>query len=538
MAMKRRSSLWIPVLVLVFAMLGGLLGPEFSDVAAASREDDIRASLRTFSNIYSLVEENFADKVAADKAIYRGAIPGMLRTLDPHSSFFDPRDFQLLREDQRGHYYGVGMTVAPTTSGNRTMVIAPFPDSPAAKAGIRPGDVILHVNDKSTENLRTDEVADLLKGPKGTQVQVTVGRQGAPAPLAFNITRAEISRKSVQDAFWLKPGILYLNIEQFNENTSAEVEENFKRLGEKNVKGLVLDLRNNPGGLLNEGVAVADRFLQKNQTIVSHRGRATPEKPYVARTGNNGRNYPVVVLVNRYSASAAEIVAGAIQDHDRGLVFGENTFGKGLVQTVYPLTENTGLALTTAKYYTPSGRLIQRDYSNQSFFDYYYRQNLEEKNPLDVKMTDSGRTVYGGGGIAPDIKFESPKGNRFQSRLIRNYAFLNFTAQFFATRDRGEVSKEWVPTEEVLAEFRNYLRQQKIEYAEADFTANLDWIKQQLRREVFISAFSIEDSRRMSVETDPIVEAAIEALPQAKELLENAKKMIVQRMGETNRTRE
>jgi carboxyl-terminal processing protease len=538
MVSRRRSYLSIPLFILLCSSLGGVFGPEFSDAAAATKEDDIRASLRTISTIYSLVEDNFADKVNADKAIYRGAIPGMLRTLDPHSSFFDPRDFQLLREEQRGHYYGVGMTVAPTPSGNRTMVIAPFPDSPAYRAGIRPGDVILTVNDKSTENLRTDEVADLLKGPKGTQVQVTVGRQGSPAPLTFNITRAEISRKSVQDAFWLKPGIMYLSIEQFNENTSSEVEENFKRLGEHNVKGLILDLRNNPGGLLNEGVAVADRFLKKNQTIVSHRGRATAEKPYVARHGNNGRQYPIVVLVNRYSASAAEIVAGALQDHDRALVFGENTFGKGLVQTVYPLAENTGLALTTAKYYTPSGRLIQRDYTNMSFFDYYYRQNLEAKNPLDVRMTDAGRTVYGGGGIAPDIKYETPKGNRFQGRLLRSYAFLNFTAQFFATRSRSEITKEWTPTEQVLNEFRDYLRQQKIQFTDADFEANLDWIKQQLRREVFISAFNIEDSRRMSVETDPMVQKAVEHLGDAKELLENAKKMIVQRMGQQDRPRE
>jgi len=533
-----RSFIFVPLLVILCALVGGVIGPEFSDVEAASQEDEIRNSIKTFSSIYSLVEANYAEKVNADKALYRGAIPGMLRTLDPHSSFFDPRDFQILREDQRGHYFGVGMTVAPTPTGNRTMVIAPFPGSPAYKAGIRPGDVILKVNDKSTENLRTDEVADLLKGPKGTQVQVSVARQGSPTPLTFNITRDEIPRKSVQDAFWLKPGIMYLDVEQFNENTSREVEENFKRIGEHSVKGLILDLRDNPGGLLNEGVAVADRFLAKGQTIVSHRGRATPEKPYVARHGNSGFSYPIVVLVNRYSASAAEIVSGALQDHDRGLVFGENTFGKGLVQTVYPLTENTGLALTTAKYYTPSGRLIQRDYQNTSFFDYYYRKNLEAKNPLDVKMTDSGRTVYGGGGIAPDIKYELPKGNRFQSRLVRSYSFLNFTADYFSKNDRQRVTKEWVADDSVVNQFRDYLRKQRVEFTEAEFSENLDWTKQQLRREVFVSVFSIEDSRRMSVETDPMVQKAVDALPQAKELLENAKKMIVQRMGKSSRSNE
>jgi Periplasmic protease len=234
-------------------------------------------------------------------------------------------------------------------------------------------------------------VADLLKGPRGTQVQVVIAREGAEKPISFNIIRDEIPRKSVEDAFFVKPGILYLDIQSFNENTSREMEDNLKRVGENNVKGLILDLRENPGGLLNEGVAVADHFLQKGQTIVSHRGRASADKPYIARHGNGGRDYPIVVLVNRYSASAAEIVAGALQDHDRAWILGDNTFGKGLVQTVYPLSENTGLALTTAHFYTPSGRLIQRDYTNTSFYNYYYRKDVETKNLQDVKMTDSGR---------------------------------------------------------------------------------------------------------------------------------------------------
>ena len=247
--------------------------------------------------------------------------------------------------------------------------------------------------------------------------------------------RDEISRKSVPDAVWLKPGIAYMNIEQFNETTSPELEENLKRLGENNIKGLVLDLRENPGGLLNEGVAVADRFLRKGQAIVSHRGRASQEKTYVARHGNGGHDYPIVVLVNRYSASAAEIVTGALQDHDRAWVLGENTFGKGLVQTVYPLQENTGLALTTAKYYTPSGRLIQRDYAHQSFFDYYNHKDLDSKNMQDVKMTDGGRTVYGGGGISPDEKYVTPKFNPFQVQLLSKFAFFNFSKHYFGAHD-------------------------------------------------------------------------------------------------------
>jgi carboxyl-terminal processing protease len=525
---NRRLLVLAPVIVAMSAIAGGLWdrGGFAVSAAAAASEDDVKASIRTFTRVFDLVEKNAAESISADRAIYKGAVPGMLRTLDPHSNFFDPRDFQVLREDQRGHYFGVGMSVSERD--RKTIVIAPFPGSPAYKAGLRPGDVILQVNDKTTEGLSSAEVADLLKGPKGTPVQIQVGREGHQQPLTFNVVRDEIPRKSVNDAFFVKPGIAYLDIRSFNETTSRDVEENLKRLGERNIKGLILDLRENPGGILNEGVAVAGRFLHPGQTVVSHRGRSSPEKPYVARSGSGVRDYPIVALVDRYSASAAEIVAGALQDHDRGWVIGENTFGKGLVQTVYPLAENTGLALTTAKYYTPSGRLIQRDYATKSFLDYYYRKDLEAKNPDDVKMTDSGRTVYGGGGIAPDEKFGAPQLNRFQRELIRRYTFFNFTAKYFGERE-PKLPKGWEPDSDVMNAFHRFLLDSRVEFTEAEFAEVHDWLKLQVKREFYITAFGVEESRKLTVETDPVVLRAIESLPKAKELLENAKKMIVQR---------
>lgn len=530
MFLKWRAFVLIPILVVVGSILGGLYGPGLPGVSAASAEDDIRSSLRVFSTVYAVVEENFADKVSPDAAIYDGAIPGMLRTLDPHSSFFDPRDFQLLREDQKGQYHGVGMWVVGR--GGKTIVVTPFKGSPAYNAGIHPGDIILEVNDKSTEGLTTTQVADLLKGPKGTKVTVKIERPGRPEPLVFTIIRQEIERKSVTDAFLVKDGIAYLRIEQFNENTSHEMEDAIQKLGEDNFKGLILDLRDNPGGLLNEGVAVADHFLRKGQTIVKHRGRSSPEKPYVARRGNRGREYPIVVLINRYSASAAEIVAGALQDHDRGWILGENTFGKGLVQTVYPLAEDTGLALTTARYYTPSGRLIQRSYENKSFFDYYYRKDLEAKNLEDVKMTDSGRTVYGGGGIAPDEKFTGPKLNEFQKKVLRKYSFFNFTAKYFGTRST-KLPENWVPGDDVINEFHRFLLDNDVQFTEAEFAENNDWVRQQLRREMYITAFGIDDSRRLAIETDPAVLKAIDSMPKAQALLDQVNKMLAQRSSQS-----
>jgi len=526
---KRRLLFVAPLIVAACSVLGGLYAPGVAGASAASSRDDIEASVRSFASVYSAVEQNYAEPLDADKAIYRGAVPGMLRTLDPHSSFFDPRDFQLLREDQRGQYFGVGMKVG--ARNNKTLVMEVFTGMPAYKAGLRPGDVIIAVGDKPTEGLSTSDVADLLKGPRGTTVKVTVARQGNDDPLVFEVMRDAISRKSVPDGYFIRPGIAYVQILQFNETTSRELDEHLRRLGDQNIKGLVLDLRNNPGGLLNEGVAVADRFLQKGQMVVSHRGRASKERRYEAVSGDGGRDYPIVVLVNRYSASAAEIVAGALQDHDRAWILGDNTFGKGLVQTVYPLSENTGLALTTAKYYTPSGRLIQRDYSSTSFFDYYYRKNNETQNKEDVKMTDSGRTVYGGGGIAPDEKYTPPKLNRFQIELLQQAAFFNFTAKHFG-KINSRLPRNWEPDAAIENEFHGFLLDSGISFTEADYAVNRDWLRTQLKREVYAYAFSIDEANRVEVESDPEVAKAVEAMPKAKALLDTAKKLLAQRSAQ------
>jgi len=527
----RRTYLFTPVIIALYSLVLGVAGS--GRIAAAAYPDDsVTQNLKAFTRVLDVVEENFADPVKPDTAIYKGAIPGMLRELDPHSNFFDPKDYRALREEQVGHYYGVGMSVQSHTG--KTMVLAPFVGSPAYKAGLRPGDVILEVNDKKTEGLNTTEVADLLKGPKGTKVQIKVAREGSEQPVVFNIVRDEIPRYSVPDSFMLKPGIAYIKIDQFNENTAKEMEEKLRRLGEKNIQGLILDLRDNPGGLLNEGVDVTSHFLRRGEVVVSHRGRAAnSNKTYTARSDGGGRWYPIVVVVNRFTASAAEIVSGALQDHDRGWILGETTFGKGLVQTVYPLGENTALALTTAHYYTPSGRLIQRDYSHISFLDYYSHTNLDLKNAKDVKVTDSGRTVYGGGGITPDEKYTAPKFEKFQTEVIRKYALYNFSAKFFGTRQDTKLPKGWEPDDQTLNDFHDFLRSSKIEFSDADFNTNREWIKQQLKREMYITAFSVDESRKVAVEQDPEVQHAIESLPKAKALLDGAKKLMVERTRRT-----
>src|SRR5271165_4509913 len=275
MPKKRRNLFLTPALVLFSALIGGMYGPRLEVASAATADDDINTSMKSFTKVYQTVEDNLADPVSADKSIYKGAIPGMLRTLDPHSNFFDPKDLENLREEQRGHYYGVGMSVQGRNG--KTIVLAPFVGSPAYKAGLRPGDVITFVNGTPTDNLDSTKVADLLKGPKGTKVEIKVAREGNDELLSFNITRDEINRKSVPDAFMVKPGIGYIKLEQFNETTSKEMEEDLKAMDEDSMKGLILDLRSNPGGLLNEAVAVSDHFLPRGDVIVSHKGRASAE---------------------------------------------------------------------------------------------------------------------------------------------------------------------------------------------------------------------------------------------------------------------
>ena len=525
----RRSLLIVLTVILACGAMGMLFGQRLTATAALPGDGDIRDSLKSFTQVYEVVQQNYAEPVNPDKAIYNGAIPGMLRVLDPHSNFFDPKAYSALREEQRGKYYGVGMQVGPRN--NKVIVIAPFTGAPAYRAGIRPGDVIIAIDGKPTDNMSTTDVAELLKGPKGTTVKITMLREGSDKPLDFTVVRDEIPRYSVDVKFMIRPGIGYIHISGFQETTEHELAEaldEFQQSGE--LKGLILDLRQNPGGLLSEGVGVADKFLKKGQVIVSHHGRASAEKVYRASHGNGGKEYPLVVLVNRGTASAAEIVAGAIQDHDRGLIAGETTFGKGLVQTVYPLSENTGLALTTAKYYTPSGRLIQRDYSGVSLYDYYYnnRDNPDADSTTghEVKMTDSGRTVYGGGGITPDVKIPTPKSNKFQDTLLEKYAFFNFAKHYVVDH---KVTRQFEVDDAAIMEFRKFLDSQQVPYNEAELSQNLDWVKSNIKAELFINEFGQQEGMKVHTENDPEVAKALELLPQAKQLAENARKIIAQR---------
>jgi len=525
---SRRGVVVLVVVLGISAVLGGLYGPSVR--ATAAGQNDMQDSVKSFTHVLSVVERNYAEPVDTDKVIYDGAIPGMLRVLDPHSNFFDPKQYALFKEEQQGKYYGVGMTVQQRE--NQTVVLAPFVGSPAYKAGIRPGDIILKVDGKSCDGLTTTEVADMLKGAKGTVVHISLGREGWDKPIEVTVTRDEIPRPGVEYFTMVKPGIGYVRVSTFNETTDSDLADALRQLDVSKLDGLIIDLRNDGGGLLNQAVGMADMFLDKNEIVVSHRGRASQNRPYYAIRGNQGIEVPVIVLINGQSASASEIVSGAIQDHDRGLIVGEVSFGKGLVQTQFPLSEDTALLLTTARYYTPSGRLIQRDYKNVSLYDYHY--NPQPPTKPEVKLTDSGRQVFGGGGITPDDIVAAPKPDDFQQMLYRRGVFYlqqqgvgDFTR--FYLGEKPDITKDFVVNDAVLAEFRKYLDKQKIKYSDAEIQANLDWLKWQIKREVFTSYFGLNDGYKVELQDDVQLEKAIDLIPQAKALYQNARKILAER---------
>jgi carboxyl-terminal processing protease len=523
--------------VLLCTLLGGLYGRQVEATTGAD-DSDVKNSLTELTRVYNVVEQNYADVVDPDRATYGmfpdqpgetnvGAIPGALRSLDPHSNFYDPQAFAKLREDQEGKYYGVGMQIGqrPGKLGKLVVVVMfPIPGSPAFRAGLRPGDIIAKVNGQPTEGMSTQQVADKLKGPKGTQVHITVSREGYDQPLEYDITRDEISQRSVDDVFMLKPEIAYVHISKFNETTNDELTAALKDVGEKNLQGLVLDLRSNPGGLLQEAVDVSDHFLEKSQLIVYHHGRHSEERRYYTKKGDDGKEYPIVVLINRFTASAAEIVTGALQDHDRALVMGQPSFGKGLVQTVFPLSEHTGLALTTARYYTPSGRLIQRDYDNVSLYDYYYHPEDSPTPHKDVRLTDGGREVYGGGGITPDIKYEEPKLTPTQEMLLQHNVLFEFGKYYLGIHKT--IPHDFQVTDAVVQEFRQFLAQQKFPLSDQDLKDNSDFIRSRIRLQLVDFIFGETEANRLGMENDPLVQKAIDAMPQASELLAKAKRFI------------
>jgi carboxyl-terminal processing protease len=524
-----RAALCVAAVFVLPMALGAFLLTVEAGPPPTTKEDT--ESLRLFNNLLVLVEENYATRVDSERAVF-GAIDGMLRTLDPHSKFLDPKSFKSLREDQTGNYAGLGIQVQ-SLFGKVTIVSRPFADSPAEKAGLRVGDMITHVDGRPTQGLAVEEVVSKLRGVAGTPVHITVQRPGEDKPFELNIVRAQLKKYTINFSYMIRPHVGYIKIDSFAETTGNELRDALKKMDPKSLEGLILDLRGNPGGLLQEAIKVGETFLQRNQLILKTGGRTRDSvQDYPSRSSNNDPSYPLVVLVDQNSASASEIVSGAIQDHDRGLIVGETTFGKGLVQSVYTLRNSagadSGLLLTTQKWYTPSGRLIQRDYSQISQFDYYnHRDNPVDSKKREVKYSDNGRIVYGGGGITPDVIVARPMPNDFQETTVENFAFFSFADEFFKTNP--VINESFQVSNAMVEDFKKHLKARQIPFTDKDIADNMDFIKMRIRHEIFYKRLGNQEAQKVLDEGDVQVQKAIELLPEAKKVQQKVNRQSAQR---------
>ena len=489
--------------------------------------NDTRESLRLYTELVAAAQEHYGSEISYKDLVY-ASIQGMLRSLDPHTAFLPPKAYSGMRERQQTSFFGLGILVS-VRNGQLT-VITPIDGTPASQVGLRAGDVISMIEGEPTEKMSLDEAVDKLKGPKGTQVNITIVRRGLSEPLQVAVTRAEIPQNTVRLAYMMGPGTGYIQISDFSRGTGDEVAQAIEKLRGEGMQRLVLDLRNNGGGLLDQAILVSDQFLPDGSKIVETRGRTRDSfQVYRATDRYPELKLPVVVLVNRGTASAAEILSGAIQDHDVGVVVGTPTWGKGLVQTVYNLSYGAGLALTTAKYYTPSGRLIQRDYS--SFYDYYsYDPNAEEpadavegtEREGEIFYTDVGREVYGGGGITPDVHVELSEVSEFGQFLLGRNAFFDFAVERQNREPVGEAS--WQPPADLIDGFGAWLVAQGIADA-ADATSGLaepatrEFARRQIHGELLNAAFGQEARHRVLAQGDEQIQAGLAQLPQARDLL-------------------
>ena len=536
-----RNPRFLPVAfiaIVLSALAGGLFGSR-----AFARQDEVAQQYRVFTSALGAINREYVDEVASDRLIY-SAIDGMLHTLDPHSSFFDPRNYAQMRERQEGHYYGLGIQINSVDGDIK--VVSIFEGSPAYKKGLRRGDILSRVRDADGTDLdmkgwTTEQAVKKLKGPKGTVVNISIKRTGYDGLINMDVVRDEVNITTVRAAFMIDKETGYVKLDQFTETSDRELGDALQKLSANGMKRLVFDLRENPGGALDQAIRIANRFLPRGDMIVYTRGRVpNANQNYLATEQSDYTHLPIVTLVNRNSASASEIVSGALQDHDRALIVGETTFGKALVQSVYPISEGAGVAVTTGRYYTPAGRLIQRPWDGS--FDEYLTYTLRDQTAdrqhkaADLKYTEAGRKVYSGGGIEPD-KFVVGAGTegfnptRFGRLLYARQEFANFADQFRAEGDtrlsdanknKKPIARGFDVTDAMLNDFKALLVARKVKMDEASFAKDDTFIRAMIHYEIDSALFSMEEARRNLITKDPQAQFALTQFGEATHLLELA----------------
>jgi carboxyl-terminal processing protease len=524
---KRRVISTIVLAIAVSALAGGFYGRQVQ-----ATEDELETRYRTFTAALSAVENQYVGKVESDRVVY-SAINGMLATLDPHSSFFDPRSYAQMRERQEGRYYGLGLSIQ--VIDGKIHVATLFEGSPAYKRGLRRGDIIAKIEGEDTKGWTSEQAVSKLKGPKGTTVNIGIERKGWDQLLDMNIERDEINIPTIQGALMIDEKTGYVRLRDFSETTNRDLGRALTELQAKGMKQLLLDIRDNPGGPLDQAIRVSNRFLPRGDMIVYTRGRVrNSDQDYRAADDPTLPDIPMVVMVNRNSASASEIVTGALQDHDRALVVGERSFGKALVQSVYRISEGAGLALTTARYYTPSGRLIQRPWDGT--FDEYLTYTLRDQDAKrehkasDMKRTEAGREVYAGGGIEPDKYFPGPvegfNPTRFGRSMWARLMFQDFAQQFQAEGDtrfqgghRRSVGRNFEVDDAMLAQFKKFIvDEEHVRLDEDAFAKDQEFIRAMIHYGIDEALFGTEAARRHLLTKDPQAQFALSQFDEAERL--------------------
>jgi len=522
----------LTILALAFLVAGGFMGGLLGGrvLADPQRPDD---ELWTFGRVMSLIEDQYVGEVDS-KDLIEIAIGGMLQSLDPHSNYLNLEAFTEMRDEQRGKFSGLGIQITKRGADKPLTIISPIDDTPADRAGLLSGDVIAQIEGQSTIDLSVQDAVRLLKGDKGTRVTITIERPGMTDPFDVTIERDDIPIESIRVAFMIDDEVGLVRISNFTSTTADELDQSIADLKALGMTKLLVDLRGNPGGLLDQAVQVSERFIPEDKLIVYTRGRIHgSDQDYFAKRGVDRVELPLILLVDESSASASEIVSGAVQDHDRGLVVGESTFGKGLVQRVIPLQSGGALAVTTAKYYTPSGRLIQRDYSDLEQY-YLRRGDGTEEAPdapeedgekikdedREVFFTASGRKVYGGGGIRPDYIVESPNAPKILFDLLRENLVFDYSVLYVNTHLNLQPGFDM--DEKAMADFRAFLDGKDFEYDADAFAEHQEMIKLRLRAQVTRVKWDQDAESLVLANADPQVQKALTLFGEAAELAENS----------------
>ena len=528
-----RLVLLVSSVLVVSAVAGGLVGR-----TTVTTQERLPERYRAYTAAVRLIETTYVEKTPTDRVVYN-SISGMLQTLDPHSAFLDPKTYAQMQERQGGRYFGLGITIQ-SIDGDITATSL-FEGSPAYRKGVRRGDVIARVDGDSAKGWTTDQAAKRMRGQKGTLVHLSLRRRGFDQLIELDVSRDEINIPTIPASFMIDETTGYIRLENFAQQTDNDLTSTLKTLKGHGMKRLMLDLRGNPGGPLDQAIKVSSKFLQPGQMVVYTRGRVpNSDQDFRAADKSDYTEVPLVVLASRASASAAEIVSGALQDHDRAIIVGETTFGKALVQSVYGISEGAGLALTTARYYTPSGRLIQRPWDGT--FDEYLNYGLKDQSvdrehpPAQLRYTDSGRKVYGGGGVEPDHRLEGPvegfNPSRFGRSLYARQAFSLYAQKFSAvgdtrisaaSHDRKFVARDFVVDAAMVEDFRQYLQAEHITIDEAAFAQDLVFIKSMMRYDIDLNLWTVSDARRQLIATDPQAQLALGLFPEAERLARMAR---------------